>query len=186
MSTTENAEPISMQDFANLKKLVQALEELDDAVIATAQHAIAHLSLTKTNVNRLSSIKDDIRLLEISRAVYRDSDYSLATMLQYLRSLPEFQRTWSSMLTLTIEDYSMNRDIRLNYWAHRTQTIQETGDEAWKLAIPASKVIGDEILNSLIRKFQALDRFMDQLWPMVHMGSTLRRKRFSEELSDSM
>jgi hypothetical protein len=80
----------------NFKKLVQAMEELDDCLLVAARDTILSSPQHAQGALMFSISEAELRLLEVARRSYRDNDYEISGMLQYIRSLPSLRRVWQS------------------------------------------------------------------------------------------
>jgi hypothetical protein len=159
-----------------IKKLVQAFERIDDSVIEACQDAIrrgCHPPITE----------DNLRVLKASRDVYRNSDYDVGGMVQYLKGIRDRMDIWDLGMR-SIGVWLANQGPGGRYWLAQ---IQIYGEEAWKLAVSASHVLatdGSDIINAIIAKFAALDTILDEAYEETRPGT--HRERFSDEFRDTV
>jgi hypothetical protein len=173
-------EGLSDTQYRNLKKLVQALEVLDDCIIGACEDTQLAISINDTDLNALKGSR-----------MGPESEYTLSQMFQYLTGTPNGKRVWSAAMVSLHRAYTRTGQTRApdwKFWVHLTQT---RGDEVWRLAIPASQAIAQgtssgaaDIINDLTDKLSRLDDFMDLVYPNIIENG--QRARFSEELRDTL
>lgn len=163
-----------------LKKLLLALEDLDDSVIETVEDLVLAPSTANVSVNQ-----DNLNYLRSSRDMYRRANYSIDSMFDYLERLPTYTRIWTTVTRSLSTGYAQDAARKSFDWKFRIRGIQTAGDKAWRLAVPASHSLANrnyQTVNYLIDYFKIFDDWLD----LVKEEEGMERERFSQEFDDTL
>jgi hypothetical protein len=167
----------------NIKRLILALEELDDTVIETVRELVLAPGTVKVAIS-----ENALQEIENSRHIYQTSNYNLESMFQYLISIQDFRKSWISVTRSLAKAYNSGPKFQDLDWKFSLRSIQNAGDKAWRAAVPASKTLGSRggavTINNLIAKFGVFDEFMDLAYS--NAPDIESRVRFSDELNDTL
>lgn len=172
----------SPEEHRNIKALIVTFEEMDGLVIdASGERSHKPRDRVPFTESYLSTLED-------SRQRYRDSDYQMTDMLQFLEDTSRFKPFWHSTLVLMIScSYAcMGTSVGKSICKFRLTQILKVADRAWRLVVPCTNTMtgGADTINSIVDKFVVLDDALEQLLPLLEMDSQIPRS--SDELRDTL
>jgi hypothetical protein len=176
------------EGLQKLKDAILLLENMDDTLIDLCREAL-HFSSASSGQEPLglTPSEADLRLLEVSREGYRNSNYSPQNMVDYLASFPDLKRHWLS-IARTVITWRSKATLQPTEWHLRTKQLQDAGEESWRAAVPATNAIAQygsaKAVNALTAKFRLVDDVLNRLYDsMPELGA---RQSFGDEYNDTL
>lgn len=176
------------EGLQKLKAAILLLENMDDMLIDTCRGALQFSSRSSSwEPFDVPSSEADLRLLEVGREGYRNSNYAPQDMVDYLASFPNLKRYWQSVAR-TVVSWRMKATLQPTEWHLRTKQLQDAGDESWRAAVPATNAIAQfgsaAAVNALTAKFRLVDDILNPLYDSIpELGA---RQSFGDEYNDTL
>ena len=178
-----------------VKNTILALEQLENDLFEVAREAIGG----PIRIGSVTITEADLRLLEVARQPYRDSDFGLREMIDYLSTFAEFESIWIRVSRSVIRVFDATCDARLQSWHIWTEQFHRAGTMAWHEGVPACYTIQTALqrhqpsmypenwnraFQSICQRLRVLDDIMDRIYPRI-LPDSPRREHYEDEFRDT-
>lgn len=170
-----------------LKTAILLLENMDDILLDLCREAFQFSTTAAHQPLGFVCSEADLRLLEVSREGYRNSNYSPQDMVDYLASFPDLRRYWLSVAR-TIVSWRSKAALQHTERYLRTKQLQDAGDESWRASVLAANAIANygsaAALNAVTAKYRLVDDILNRLYDAIPELGT--RQLFGDEYNDTL